>query len=209
MQELLITSYRDPNYYVISKEVDKFMLLYTIITESIEKENHKEDLYPELGEYNGILINERVTLSVNLFVHKESELGRCLTSLIEQKRILDERYVITKDILINALLSTLLTGENIFLLKNERDIRDLIKKGKQGSIFKSEFRKYETSNLCSYIRKGREYQASEKLAPELTGFEGEGLIYQDGEWYHFNISSSEITPLKKEDVKSKGRNRRC
>ncbi len=143
-----------------------------------------------------------------MFVHRESELGRCLTSLIEQKRIFDERYVATKEILINTLLSTLLTGENIFLLKEERDIRDLINKGIQGSIFKSEFRKYEASNLCSYIRRGRGYQASEKLAPGLTGFEEEGLIYQDGEWYRFNISSREITPLEKEDVKHKGRNRR-
>ncbi len=48
MQELLITSYRDSDYYVISKAFDKFILLYTIITESIE-ENNKEEIYPELG----------------------------------------------------------------------------------------------------------------------------------------------------------------
>lgn len=197
MRDLLITSYIDIDYYILSNEVDISFLLATIIMEEVKGE--ELSTYTDmLGEYSSFLMDGR---KENLFVFKESDFGRILTSLIEKGVIFDEKFMVRKDILANALLASLLMEDTIFLDKDKREVIKLIRKGREGSSYSSDFRTYSTGNLYQYIKLGRIHNSLEELAPKLTGNEKNGLIYSEGKWCRFDIVSKQMFSLQGESAK--------
>ena len=109
LKNTLITSYIDKNYYVIGNDDINIFYLATLINE-ISTSSKKAEL-------SSILLNYCTSLRERdrkkIFISKESEYGQILIELIQTKKIEDEMFMLRKEILINALINSIISNKSI------------------------------------------------------------------------------------------------
>lgn len=175
------TSMIDNNYYVTGNLDSEFFILVTLLT----KVNQK---------YADILLSGfthfRKLENRYVFIEKNSNLGKCITKLIEDKELLDLTTYINKTTLVTALINGIKEKENKRYLEI---IEELIYLNIEGTV-------EELSNIWpkifleKIIKNGvkQDYinQLSNNISPKI---QEKGMIYleEDKEFYQFDIRKKE------------------
>ena len=199
MKNTLITSYIDKNYYVIGNDDINIFYLATLINE-ISTSSKKAEL-------SSILLNYCTSLRERdrkkIFISKESEYGQILIELIQTKKIEDEMFMLRKEILINALINSIISNKSS---ENISSIEMLIANDKEEDI-RDNFKQFQDPlTLMDIIKIGRKQSSYlGSLTPALTGYEDEGLLPINGMIYEFNIKTKEIKELEKKNDKKQRR----
>lgn len=202
MKNTLITSYIDKNYYVIGNEDVNIFYLASLISE-ISTSSKKAEL-------SSILLNYCTSLRERdrkkIFISKESEYGQILIELIQTKKIEDEMFILRREILVNALINSIVNNENSNYNLDISTIKNLIADFKEGDI-RDNFKQFrDPLTLMDVIKIGRKQSSYlGSLTPVLTGYEDEGLLPINGILYEFNIKTKEIKELEKKNDKKQRR----
>ena len=202
LENTLITSYIDKNYYVIGNEDVNIFYLASLISE-ISTSSKKAEL-------SSILLNYCTSLRERdrkkIFISKESEYGQILKHLIRTENIQDEMFILRRGILVNALINSIVTNENSNYNLDISTIKNLIANFKEGDI-RDNFKQFrDPLTLMDIIKIGRKQSSYlGSLTPALTGYEDEGLLPINGMIYEFNIKTKEIKELEKKNDKKQRR----
>lgn len=142
----------------------------------------------------------------NLFVEKNSDFGELLTTAINEEEIPieDEKDMIRRYKILNTLIneySKEIPNKTILSI-----ISSLIKENDYDKLYNELTDKYDEEILKTIAYTGMKPQNYLKsLEPELTGFEQNGYLYKENNWYQFNIETKKSLKIEKTENKIKKR----
>lgn len=196
MNEFLITSEHNKNYFVINNGVYSINVLATMLA------------YVKVDLANILLsaMNFEETRNNLIFVPKSSELGIELNNLIKEKKIVDTSEIITAKHLTNALIKQSLSLNDKGYLQ---DIKKIIKEQRTGTI--EELKEFYKKEILLVINKDARHvwYSSDEVTKKyynsitLTGYEEAGITFHDDSWYYINVFTDKLVPIIKEDIKIK------
>lgn len=111
--------------------------------------------------------------------------------------------MIRKETLINSLINAIQNDENTEYINN---IISMIKNNKVGRIERLS-KNYDPDILNKISKHGKKQNYLSSICSSLTGFESEGLLLKENEFYKFNLITKEILPLEKQDNKKRVKNK--
>lgn len=179
------TSMIDNNYYVTGNSDSEFFILVTLLTKVSQK---CADIL--LSGFSSLRkLDDRY-----IFIPKNSEMGKCMTKLIEEGEILDLTTYINKNTIVTALINGVKEKENERYLKI---IEELIYLNLEGTV--EELSKiYPKVFLEKIIKNGVsqnyvEFSSNNSL-PKL---QEKGMIYleEEEEFYQFDIKNKVYIPI--------------
>lgn len=193
MDNVITTSYVDEKYYVINNADSKLFYLVTILLDK------KYDVYANyLMEYQFIkkdLKNE----DSKLFIEKDSDFGKILDKTISLRIIDDEKNMIRKETLVNALINAVCNGEKSDYFSN---IESFIKNNITGRI-EDLSKSYDLSILNRISKEARNQFYLSSLSLPFDGCDDHGLLLKDGEFFRFDVITKKILPLEEKDNKKR------
>ena len=145
------------------------------------------------------MIRNLKNLDTKLFISKDSSFGNILEKFIFLEIIDDEKNMIRKETLINSLINAIQNDENTEYINN---IISMIKNNKVGRIERLS-KNYDPDILNKISKHGKKQNYLSSICSSLTGFESEGLLLKENEFYKFNLITKEILPLEKQDNKKR------
>ena len=190
------TSMIDNNYYVTENRDSDFFILVTLLTKVSQK-------------YADILLSGftyfRKLEDKYIFIQKDSNLGRCITKLIEEGILFDLTTYINKNTLVTALINGIKEKENKRYLEI---IEELIYLNMEGTI--EELSKIWPKVFLDKIIKNGVSQDYVKLLPndQLPKLQEKGMIYleEEKQFYQFDIRKKECIPFYGDKTKKLKRN---
>lgn len=179
--QIIITSELDENYFIITN--GNFYIIELI--QLLNKKGINVSTMLSQVITNKELINKKV------FIAKDSHLGIELEKLIQAKELNDESKMIRESYLFNALISAVLNdAEQIYI----DFIAYLIKEKKFGSI--DELKQLHLEDFLHRISyDGRKNCYTKKEI--ITGFEDEGITYQDNEWVPIKLTTKKLKKVRR------------
>jgi len=179
------TSMIDNNYYVTENRDSDFFILVTLLTKVSQK-------------YADILLSGftyfRKLEDRYIFIDKDSNLGKCITKLIEDGELFDLTTYINKNTLITALINGIKEKENKKYLEI---IEELIYLNMEGNV--EELSKIWPKVFLEKIIKNGVNQNYVKLLSNYkpSKIQEKGMIYleEDNGFYQFDIIKKECIPF--------------
>lgn len=194
MDNVITTNYMDENYYVINDADSKLFYLTTVLSDKKDSREYANFIL----EYFSMIRNLK-NLDTKLFISKNSSFGNILEKFIFLEIIDDEKNMIRKETLINSLINAIQNDENTEYINN---IISMIKNNKVGRIERLS-KNYDPDILNKISKHGKKQNYLSSICSSLTGFESEGLLLKENEFYKFNLITKEILPLEKQDNKKR------
>lgn len=172
---IIVTSELDENYFIIANSE-----IY--ITELIQLFNKKgKDI---TNEFMPVIKNPKL-INKKIFIAKDSDIGIVLKKLIEEGELVDEKDIIRESYLYNALALAIIDENGDSYIDF---ITSLIKTNRLGTI--DSITNSLGIDVINILRKisydGRKNNYFNKN--EITGFEKEGITYEDEEWITKNLN---------------------
>ena len=187
MKRIIITSEVDKNYFIINNGAFSLAYLCNLLI----------DINEELANQLYKLTTTKELQNKQIFVPKNSDLGIMLEKLIEDNKLIDMSEIIEPRHLTNALISQILTSSN----EEIEIITNMIKDNTIGAIVElATIYPKETLKNINRIARLTYFINSEKKGKylkeiSLTGYELQGVTYQNGIWYNIDIYKKNTTEL--------------
>lgn len=184
----ITTSSIDKEYYVIDeniKDMELFMLANTL--------KLNDDV-----TYTNIILNyfhlKQDIKKINLFIKKDSNLGRLISHLILLEKIVDKSNYISKETLLNALINEIEKDQidDVFL----KDIYKMIKRREYGSK-ESLLVNYDEELLDRIIIQGRCQGYYPLLNDKARKENKDGYLYDEQlGWCFFDIETKKLSQIE-------------
>ena len=172
MDDVITTSYVDENYYVINNHYSKVFYLVTILLDK------KYDVCA-----NYLMEYQLIKKDLKLFIEKNSDFGRILEEIISLGMIDNEKNLIRKETLVNALINTVCNGEKSDYFSN---IESFIKNNITGKI-EDLSKTYDLSILNRISKEARNQIYLSSLSLIFDGCDDHVLLLKDGEFFRFDV----------------------